>query len=211
MPLKSRHGRHQEAREGGRFSVTYQVRWLQGGRGGSWEDEKFADEDQAEDFRKLVEAHGNKWPYSWVKGRGFVEPEEHPNDVPLVAYAHEYVDELTTVDVRTSEDYHREIDRHFSLIVHKRTDGDEIPATICNLTQRDVNNWMRVEQEGEPDPSDGTKWLRKKADPKSIRNRHGLLYCVVQAAVDATPQPRSPTAARRPYRDGSACRPGRLR
>ncbi|MEU1276741.1 site-specific integrase, partial [Streptomyces sp. NPDC005799] len=171
-------------------TATYQVRWLQGGRGGSWEDENFADPDQAEAFRKLVEAHGNKWPYGWVRGRGFVEPDENPDDVPLTAYADRYVDRLTGIDDRTREDYRREIRLHFSHIVHLRADGTEIPATICNVTQDDVTDWVRREEAGEPDPTDPEKWLRRKADPKSIANRHGLLYCIFQAAVDATPQLR---------------------
>ncbi|GGU42409.1 hypothetical protein [Streptomyces lavendofoliae] len=58
--------------------MTHQVRRLEGGRRGTWEDEKFGDETQAEQFGELVEAHGNTWPYGWVKGRGFTEPDEAP-------------------------------------------------------------------------------------------------------------------------------------
>ncbi|MFD8936656.1 tyrosine-type recombinase/integrase [Streptomyces sp. NPDC059578] len=176
-------------------TATYQVRWLQGGRDGTWENESFEDEDSATDFRDLVEAHGNKWPYGWIPGRGFVEPDEHPHDVPLLDFAREYVDALTSVDIRTREDYHREIKLHFSLLTHRRTDGVDIPATICNLTQRDVSAWVRTEQEGRPNPDSkgrGKKeWLRVPADPKSIRNRHGLLFCIVQSAVDSVPQLRT--------------------
>ncbi|MFF7259528.1 tyrosine-type recombinase/integrase [Streptomyces sp. NPDC008159] len=172
-------------------SVTYQVKWRQDG---AWQTENFGGEEgdtQAAQFKALVEAHGNKWPHGWVKGRGFVEPEENPDDAPLMPYADRYVDRLTGVDIRTREDYRREIRLHFSHIVHTRTDGVEVPATICNVTQDDVTDWVRREEEGAQDPKDPKKWLRRPADPKSIRNRHGLLYCVFQAAVDATPQLRS--------------------
>lgn len=170
---------------------TYQVKWRQDCQ---WQTENFGGdegEDQAEQFRKLVEAHGNKWPYGWIKGKGFVEPDEHPDDVPLLPYANRYVDRLTSVDIRTREDYRREIRLHFAHMMHTRVDGIEVPATVCNVTQDDVADWVRREQEGEQDPKNRKEWLRRKADPKSIANRHGLLYCVFQAAVDATPQLRT--------------------
>lgn len=49
--------RKRERKDG---SATFQVRWLQGGRGGSWESEPFADEESAELFKKLVDAHGQQ-------------------------------------------------------------------------------------------------------------------------------------------------------
>ncbi|MGW5609789.1 hypothetical protein ACWEWI_27630 [Streptomyces sp. NPDC003753] len=39
-------------------TLIYQVRWLQGGRGGDGESEKFGDEESAADFKNLVDAHG---------------------------------------------------------------------------------------------------------------------------------------------------------
>jgi len=170
---------------------TYQVKWRQDGE---WQTENFGGDegkDQAAQFRKLVEAHGNQWPYGWVRGKGFVEPEENPDDVPLMTYANRYVDRLTGVDVRTREDYRREIRLHFAHLAHMRADGLEVPATICNVVQDDVTDWVRREEEGEQDPQDREKWLRRPADPKSIANRHGLLFCVFQAAIDATPQLRT--------------------
>ncbi|WP_405678018.1 hypothetical protein OG292_27120 [Streptomyces sp. NBC_01511] len=101
------------------------------------------------------------------------------------------MDRLTGVDVRTREDYHREVRIHFSLLVRTRTDGVMMPATIGNLTREDVTDRVRAEQEGEPDPDDKKKWLRRKADPKSIRNRHGLLYCIIEASMESTPQLRT--------------------
>ncbi|WP_309029017.1 tyrosine-type recombinase/integrase [Streptomyces alfalfae] len=191
--------RKREKKDG---SATYQVRWLQGGRGGSWEDEKFGDEDSADQFRKLVEAHGNQWPHGWVKGRGFVEPETHPDDHPFGSYAHAYVDALNTVDDRTKHDYKRDIERHFlgvkhtdaagierrlGGLVHTAADGVEHPPTICNITQADVNEWVRRQRHAVTAPDDPENVLRAKASAKSVANRHGLLYCVFQAAVEAEP------------------------
>lgn len=169
-------------------TVTYQIKWRQDGQ---WQTENFGEPDAAGQFKKLVEAHGGQWPHGWVRGHGFVEPDAIPGDPLLTDYATRYVDRLTGIDVRTREDYHREVRIHFSLLVHTRTDGVVMPATIGNLTQEDVTDWVRAEQEGEPDPDDKKKWLRRKADPKSIRNRHGLLYCIVQAAMESTPQLRT--------------------
>lgn len=169
-------------------TCTFQVKWREAGE---WQTENFGDRDPADQFKGLVEAHGNKWPHGWVRGEGFVEQPKVPGDMPLVKYATRYVDRLTGIDDRTREDYHREIRIHFSLIKHTDASGVEREATICNLTQDDVSDWVRAEEDGERDPEDPEKWLRREADPKSIRNRHGLLYCIVQAAVEAEPQLRT--------------------
>ncbi|MER7833522.1 site-specific integrase [Streptomyces sp. NPDC095602] len=180
--------RRREKRDG---TATFQVRWLEGGRGGSWETEIFGDEDSAADFKKLVEAHGNKWPYGWVKGKGFVEPDDDPDDPPLLEFAARYIDRLTGIDDRTREDYHREVRNRFTHLEHVRADGRVYPATVGNITPGDVMDWVRREESGLRDPDDPERWLRRPADPKSIRNRHGLLFCIMQAAVDGEPQLRS--------------------
>lgn len=169
-------------------TATFQVKWRQDGQ---WQSENFGERPQADQFKSLVEAHGGQWPHGWVRGEGFVEQPKIPGDMALVAYATRYVDRLTGIDDRTRDDYHREIRIHFSLIRHTDGAGAERDATICNLTQDDVTAWVRTEEEGEGDPARPEEWLRRPADPKSIRNRHGLLYCVVQAAVESEPQLRT--------------------
>lgn len=179
--------------------TTYQVKWREGG---AWQTENFGDPDQAGQFRKLVEAHGNRWPHGWTKGLGFVEPETLPGDHPFGEYAHAYADELNTVDERTKKDYKRDIDRHFLGIkytdaagierhlgglVHTAPDGTEHPPTICNITQADVNGWVRRQRTPVMDPDNPEKTLRAKASAKSVANRHGLLYCIFQAAIEAEP------------------------
>ncbi|MFF9269143.1 tyrosine-type recombinase/integrase [Streptomyces rochei] len=175
-------------------AVTFQVRWRQDGQ---WQTERFGDDDpkvgraQAEQFKKLVEAHNNQWPHGWVPGEGFVETPAIPGDVPLVDYATRYVNRLNGVDERTKDDYHRDIRLHLSLIQHTNVRGVAEQATICNLVQEDVDDWVALMAAGERDPDDPEKWIRRKADPKSIRNRHGLLYCIIQAAIEASPQLRT--------------------
>lgn len=55
---------------------------------------------------------------------------------------------------------------------------------------------MRAQEKGIkcPDQQGSGKapeWLRAPASPKSIANRHGLLFCIFQAAVEAEPQLRT--------------------
>lgn len=179
-------------------AVTYQVRWIEGGgRTGEKQSERFGDPDAAEQFKKLVNGHGQHWPHGWVKGQGFVEEPAVPGDVPFLAYAERYVDRLTGIEERTRDDYRREVRIHFAVLKHTDHAGREHPATICNLTLDDVTDWVRGEEAGEKDADDPEKWARRPADPKSIANRHGLLYCIVQAAIDADPQLRTMNCCKR--------------
>ncbi|MFF9894906.1 tyrosine-type recombinase/integrase [Streptomyces longispororuber] len=192
-----------------KIGITYQVKWRQDG---AWQTENFGDEDSAMTFKGLVEAHGNKWPHGWIKGLGFVEPEPHPNDPPFGDYAHTYVDSLNTVDDRTKHDYKRDIERHFlgvrytgaagierrlGGLVHTAPDGTEHPPTICNVTQADVNEWVRRQRHVLTAPDDPETVLRAKASAKSVANRHGLLYCIFQAAVEAEPSLRETNPCRK--------------
>lgn len=167
---------------------TFQVKWRQGHK---QESERFGDRHGAEQFKKLVEAHGGTWPPGWIRGRGFVEPDTDPDDVPLLDWAHRYVDRLTGIDERTRGDYRRDVDQHLALIVHTERSGTVRPATICNITGDDIQDWVRLEERGEPNEEAPEKWVRRPASPKSIANRHGLLWCIVQAAIDADPQLRT--------------------
>lgn len=177
-------------RKGG--GTTFQVKWREGGtRSGKGQSEKFGDLDSAEAFKKLVDAHGQHWPRGWVRGEGFVEEEQQPGDMPFLEWAHRYVDRCTEVDDRTQHDYRREVDQHLSLLRHTEPSGRVVDATIGNLTTEDVQDWVRLERAGERDPGNPKKWLRRPAGPKSIANRHGLLSCIVQAAVEAEPPLRS--------------------
>jgi integrase len=183
--------------------TTYQVKWREAGQ---WQTENFGGAEgpaQAEQFKALVEAHGNTWPYGWVKGKGFVEPETNPDDVDFLAWAHRYVENLTGIDERTRRDYKRDVDRHFAGMPYKAADGTEQrvgglvhipldgspsrPPTVCTVTQDDVSAW--VASQGRPllHPEREGVHLRVGASAKSIANRHGLLFCIFQAAVTRRP------------------------
>lgn len=173
---------------------TFQARWRQDGR---VQTENFGEGSADKTFKGLVEAHGNRWPHGWVRGEGFVDEPKIPGDMPFVDYAVRYVNRLTGIDERTREDYLREVRIHLSLLTHTDAARREHPATICNLTQDDVTDWVRAEEAGERDRDDADGWARRPADPKSIVNRHGLLYCIVQAAIDSEPQLRTANSCKR--------------
>jgi hypothetical protein len=160
--------------------ITYQVKWRLGGHP-PVQTENFADPAAAETFRQLVELHKGQWPPGWVKGQGFVEEPSQPGDMPLLTYAHRYVDRLTGIDDRTREDYRREVRIHFALIHHAQPSGLVVPATIGNLTAEDVADWVRLEEQG-PGGSGG----RPAAPPR-------------RPQVD--PQPARAAVLRRPGRD----------
>ncbi|MGW0787500.1 hypothetical protein ACWD04_04425 [Streptomyces sp. NPDC002911] len=125
-----------------------------------------------------------------------MEEPSTPGDMPF-AWAARYIDRLTGIEERTREDYSRDLRIHFTLLRHTTLQGRSVPATIGNLTEDDITDWVRAEEAGEPDPTVESKWLRRPADPKSIANRRGLLYCIVQAAIDSTPQPRTTNCCKR--------------
>ena len=59
-----------ERRDNRRTVPTWRVRWRQAGLSGR-QEELFISEQEAAQFRRLVEAGRNQWPYGWVKGEGF--------------------------------------------------------------------------------------------------------------------------------------------
>jgi integrase len=184
--------RERSRKDGG---ITYTVLWRADGRGSKQESEIFQDSDKAKVFRDLVDLHGQQWPPGWVRGKGFVkeEPEQQAaEDVPLTEWAHRYADRITGIDGRTRKDYKRDIDRHIvGVLVHTDRSGRTVEATVGNVTADDLTDWVRSQEDGQRDPTDPTRWLRTPASPKSIANRHGLLYSIFQAAVEAEPPLRT--------------------
>lgn len=147
-------------------TTTYQVKWRQDGE---WQSEKFGDPDGAKQFKDLVEAHGGQWPHGWVRGEGFVEETAIPGDMPFETWAARYIDRLTGIEERTREDYRRDLRIHLSLLRHTSAAGREHPATIGNLTQDDISDWVRAEEKGEPDPEKPDAWLRRPSRPEEHR------------------------------------------
>ncbi|MBL1108510.1 site-specific integrase [Streptomyces sp. 5-8] len=109
--------------------------------------------------------------------------------MPLVDWAHRYVDRLAGIDERSRRDDKRDVDNLFAIIQHTQPSGRVAPATIANIIADDVQDWVRAQ--GERNPENPEAWLRREASPKSIANRHGLLSAIVQASVEADPPLRA--------------------
>jgi integrase len=160
--------------------------WRAGGaRDGKQESERFDDEKQAEAFQGLVKLAGENWPDGWVRGVGFKEPEpEGPEDMPLMDWIFRYIERLNGIESRTRHDYKRIAELHFAPIFPPH-------LTIATLKPDHVEDWVRAEEQGLPDPEREGKWLRAPASPKTIANHHGLLYSAVQRALEVDPPIRT--------------------
>ncbi|MFB7672884.1 tyrosine-type recombinase/integrase [Kitasatospora purpeofusca] len=189
--------------------ITYAVLWRAGGtRTGKQESEIFPDNAKAaEVFKGLVDMHDQQWPPGWIRGRGFTTPEPAKGrDMPLMLWAARVVERMTGIDDRTRGDYRREIRLHFCHLVHTDENGHPTVPTVANVTSDDIKDWVRAEERGEPNPQKPDSWLRRPAAPKSISNRHGLLYAVFQAAQEASPPLRTDNPCARtklPRTDGA--------
>lgn len=176
--------RVRERKEGG---ITYTVTWRDGGaRTGKQESEKFDELKSAERFRDLVKGHGEQWPTGWVKGRGFVEeqpaepePEVEPETM-FAAYALNFVELLTGVQGGTKAKYRQMVEcnlipwfRDFSV-----ADGP------LSITGDAIKLWVNDLEAGRwgPYPPEGAR-KRRKYRAKTVRDNHGLLSSILQAAV----------------------------
>jgi hypothetical protein len=90
---------------------SHRVVWRQGGtRDGSWESETFLHKTEATRFRRDVDAAGQHWPDSWVKGVGYVTAHPEPvTEIPFLPYARAYVRDLTGITPATRHRYDRQV------------------------------------------------------------------------------------------------------
>jgi integrase len=135
----------------------HRVVWRQGGLK-QWE--KFATRAEAEDFAAMVKAHGDQWPYGWVKGHGFTgEPSTAPT---FTAWAARSIASRARANDRTRHDYLRDLERHIT-----PTFG---PMQLDRITPEMVGQWLI-----------GLKVAG--VAPKTVKNLHGLASSVMQTAV----------------------------
>ncbi|MFJ8953474.1 tyrosine-type recombinase/integrase [Streptomyces sp. NPDC102381] len=165
---------------------SYTVVWRSGGsRTGDWCRETFDDETQAERFRDLVNGHGQQWPPGWVKGKGFVSPDESSVETTELfdVYAHAYVELLTDISDHTRINYTRFIENHMVPWFGKMSVSDR----GLKITRDHVSRWVLDLQDGKPGPLHPPETVRRPYAPKTIANLHGLLYSILQSAVNADP------------------------
>ena len=67
-------------------TVTYKIKWTQGGRSGSYESETFTNKRRALRFQTEVEAAGNCWPDGWVRGYGYGSPPDPATTTDFETY-----------------------------------------------------------------------------------------------------------------------------
>ncbi len=146
------------------------VMWREGGRGSTPEYEKFATRAEAEVYKKLVEAAGNRRPTPVVEdGR----PPRPIAGLPCTVqmWAEFWLSGLSGVRDRTAHDYDRDLRRH---VLPELGDRE-----LTEVSSTDVGQWVKGLQE-------------RGLAPKTIRNQHGLLSALFQAAVDHEPQAMRP-------------------
>lgn len=144
----------------------HRVVWRQGGIK-QWE--KFETRAEAADFAAMVKAHGDQWPYGWVKGHGFTGGPSHAPT--FETWAARSIASRATANERTRHDYLRDLERHIL-----PTFG---PLPLDRITRELVGTWL-IERKAEG------------VSPKTLKNLHGLASSVMQAAVEEGLTPANP-------------------
>ena len=182
--------------------TSFRVMWVVGGgraipgaapgTAGSQASETFTDERLMLAFKLAVEAQDHQWPRGWVKGRGWVDPEDVEVVVPTLDQVvqkwrvHE-LDKLT-LGTKKGKTLGKDI-RTYEL--HIKPVLGNLPVTA--ITREDVRAWV-------------TGMSACGAAPKSVSNRHGLLFQIlnsrcwnwaccgpIRARAPRCPAPRSTT------------------
>ncbi|MYT99967.1 MULTISPECIES: site-specific integrase [unclassified Streptomyces] len=173
-------------RRGG--DATFVVRWrAAGARNGKRESESFDDLPSAEKFRDLVKAHGEHWPPGWTRGHGFVA-DRRRKETMFEPFALAYVDRLTGIQGDTRSKYKKRIRANMVpwFGSYSVEDGE---GTIRREMVQDWVNDLEAGRLAPLDPSD--RKPRTKYRPKTVQNEHGLLFSILQSAVDAEPSLRA--------------------
>lgn len=146
---------------------SYQVRWVVGGGtprpGVQWGNETFTNRNRAEAFKLDVENAGHQWPRGWAKGLGYVSDEDAEDHVTLAEVADKFfIHQKTRVTLGKLKSYtlyrYRSMYRNHIVTVL----GDR---PFRQFSIEDIEEWIVSQVE------DGV-------NPKSIRNRHGLLHSI---------------------------------
>ncbi|MFI1799415.1 tyrosine-type recombinase/integrase [Streptomyces sp. NPDC020379] len=178
--------RHRQTASG---EDRYRVLWREGGtRNGKGQGEDFYDRTSAERFRDLVNGHGQQWPTGWVKGVGFAapEPEEEAPAIPAEhmfrPFARHYIEHLTGISDQTRSNYYKFVDSHMVPWFRDLTvQGD----TEVSIGRDHISQWVNDLSKGRSGPHHDTGVKRRKYAAKTVRNQHGLLFGILQSAVDA--------------------------
>lgn len=172
--------------------TSYQVRWRQaGGRDGKDESERFLDSTAAEAFRDEVNLAGQRWPAGWVKGKGYITEAGSGADVEGDEQYRFRVFSTREIGLRTGieEHYRQACYRDLEKWIFP-TFGECDVRSVEHFSSDTIRLWVRqleqtLVQRGQT-PKVGRPKMRKMS-PKTIRNLHGLLSSILEAAVKAEP------------------------
>lgn len=142
-----------ETRTSKNGTVTWRVKWRQGGK---QQSETLTTPKRAKAFRGMVDAAGQRWPENWVPGFGLVEATT--SDLTVKEWCTRAIDAKSGIEERTRQDYHRSMRLHLGKIG---------PMRLDQLTREDVGTWV----------------TKLKLSPKSVKNIHGTLSSCLTAAV----------------------------
>lgn len=188
--------------------ISYQVKWNFGnkvanGRG----SETFHDHKNAEYFKAQVERAGGQYPPNFLPGGGddgwcddetyrrFLGAQSEPEKPPVPVfrdYAETVIKSLSGIQGSTRARYRRIVEGHINPWF-----GDAAMDDVKAISKTTVGTWVNDLGDGAPTPAGDP---HGKLKPKTIRNVHGLLYSIVQHAVEEEP----------PLRNSNPCEKTRL-
>jgi integrase len=161
--------------------VTYQVCWVLGGgsagNGAKEQYESFTNPKRSEAFRLEVEEAGHRWPAGWVKCQGYVT-------TPRSSTARS---RSTRWLIGISSPVRRRVARR----------SVEGPTRCIATSARGRCTWSRASAASprRHHRRGHLEWIDDQLDagaaPKSIRNRHGILYSAVQPACSGASRRQS--------------------
>jgi integrase len=168
--------------------TSFRVKWREHG---AWQSETFGPDRKsaALRFRRDVEQNNNAWPDGWLKGLGYRADLDAPDepvatDTPLLEYALPYLRDKTGLQPDTRDRYARQMTvlaLELDAVVVADTESDACRASLQSLTHRHVARWINARESA-------------GSSPKTIANWHGLLFQVLQAAVEEGLRPKNPCA-----------------
>jgi integrase len=142
-------------------STAYRVIWREGGRSGRQQSETFDTPKAAERFKADVEAAKNRWPVGWTPGVGYLAPgaQAEAEPVKFADFAELYLNTRTRVGPYQLKRYRMDIGQM----------AESFP-TVEAVDDQAVAAWVR-------------SLLAQGRRPKTIANKHGLLFAICAYAV----------------------------
>ncbi|MFE6379254.1 tyrosine-type recombinase/integrase [Streptomyces roseolus] len=178
--------------------TSYQVKWRDAGRregDPQWATEKFDGDDEgaaaAAIFKEAVDEAGQRWPAGWVKGRGYIVPEEPGAGGEARYRFRAYATAIVETKTGIEEHYRKACMRELEMYVFP-TFGECDVRSVEHFSSDTVRAWVRTLEQTRVRKGRGPR--NRKMSPKTIRNLHGLLSSILAEAVKAEP----PLRARNP-------------